>query len=192
MTQVEAARQGKITDEMRVVAEREKRPVAFISEGLKNGTIVIPVNRLRRGRYALGIGAGLATKVNANIGSSSDEISLETELEKLRAAIDAGADTVMDLSTGGDIDAIRDGVLEASTVPVGSVPIYGAAITAVRSKRAMVEMTEDEIFGSIERHLKSGIDFVTVHCGVTRSAIERLKQCGRLTDVLSRGGSFML
>jgi phosphomethylpyrimidine synthase len=192
MTQVEAARQGKITDEMRVVAEREKRPVAFISEGLKNGTIVIPVNRLRRGKYALGIGAGLATKVNANIGSSSDEISLETELEKLRAAIDAGADTVMDLSTGGDIDAIRDGVIQASTVPVGSVPIYGAAITAVRSKRAMVEMTEDEIFGSIERHLKSGIDFVTVHCGVTRSAIERLKQCGRLTDVVSRGGSFML
>jgi phosphomethylpyrimidine synthase len=192
MMQVEAARQGKITDEMRIVAEREKRPVEFISEGLKNGTIVIPVNRLRRGRYALGIGAGLATKINANIGSSSDEISLESELEKLRAAIDAGADTVMDLSTGGDIEAIRAGVLEASTVPVGSVPIYEAAITAVRSERAMVEMTEDEIFGSIERHLKSGIDFVTVHCGVTRSAIERLKQYGRLTDVVSRGGSFML
>jgi phosphomethylpyrimidine synthase len=192
VTQVEAARQGKITDEMRVVAEREKRPTSYVAEGVKRGTIVIPVNRLRRGRYAIGIGAGLATKVNANIGSSSDEISLETELEKLKAAVDAGADTVMDLSTGGDIEAIRRAVLEASSVPVGSVPIYEAAIVAVRSKRAMVEMTEDEIFGSIERHLKSGIDFVTVHCGVTRSAIDRLEQCGRLTDVVSRGGSFML
>jgi phosphomethylpyrimidine synthase len=192
MTQVEAARNGKITDEMRVVAEREKRRPEYIAEGLKSGTIVIPVNRLRRGRYAIGIGAGLATKVNANIGSSSDEISLESELEKLKAAVDSGADTVMDLSTGGDIDAIRDAILEASPVPVGSVPIYDAAIKAVKSKRAMVEMTEEEIFGGIQRHLKAGIDFITVHCGVTRSAIDKLQQCGRLTDIVSRGGSFML
>ena len=192
MTQVEAARKGKITDEIKVVAEAEKRPVSYIADGLTNGTIVIPVNRVRRGKYAIGIGAGLRTKINANIGSSSDEASLETELVKLRAAVDAGADTVMDLSTGGDIAAIRDAVLEASSVPVGSVPIYEAAIVAVKSKRAMVEMTGDEIFSSIERHLESGIDFVTVHCGVTRSAIDKLNQCGRLTDVVSRGGSFML
>jgi phosphomethylpyrimidine synthase len=192
MTQVEAARKGKITDEIRAVAEREKRPQSFIAEGVDKGTIVIPVNRLRRGRYAIGIGAGLSTKVNANIGSSSDEISLEGELEKLKTAVDAGADTVMDLSTGGDISAIRDAILDASPVPVGSVPIYEAAIKAVRSRRAMVEMTEDEIFAGIESHLKSGIDFITVHCGVTRSAIERLEQAGRLTDIVSRGGSFML
>jgi phosphomethylpyrimidine synthase len=192
MTQIEAARQGKITDEVLAVAEREKRTPSFIVEGLKAGTIVIPVNRLRRGRYALGIGSGLATKVNANLGSSSDESGLEGELEKLRAAIEAGADTVMDLSTGGDIQAIREAILDAATVPVGTVPIYEAAIIAVRSRRAMVEMTEDEIFGAIENHLKSGIDFITVHCGVTRSALERLRNCGRLTDVVSRGGSFML
>lgn len=192
MTQVEAAREGKVTDEVRAVAEREKRSCEYITEGLSSGTIVIPVNRIRRGRYAVGIGAGLSTKVNANIGSSSDEISLEGELEKLKVAVDAGADTVMDLSTGGDLEAIRKALLDASSVPMGTVPIYEAAIKAVRSQRAMVEMTEDEIFASIESHLKSGIDFITVHCGVTMSAINLLEQCGRLTDVVSRGGSFML
>jgi phosphomethylpyrimidine synthase len=192
MTQIESARQGKPTDEIKAVAEKEKRSQDFIMEGLRAGTIVIPVNRLRRGRHAVGIGAGLATKVNANIGSSSDQVSLETELEKLRAAVDAGADTVMDLSTGGDIDAIRRAVLEAAPVPVGTVPIYEAAIRAVKAGKSMVEMTEDEIFGTVEDHLGSGIDFVTVHCGVTRSAIARLQECGRLTDVVSRGGSFTL
>jgi phosphomethylpyrimidine synthase len=192
MTQVEAARQGKVTDEVLAVAEREKRTPSFIVEGLKAGTVVIPVNRLRRGKYALGIGAGLATKINANLGSSSDESSLEGELAKLGAAVEAGADTVMDLSTGGDIRAIRKSILDEAAVPVGTVPIYEAAIVAVRSERAMVEMTEDEIFGAIESHLESGIDFITVHCGVTRSALETLRRCGRLTDVVSRGGSFML
>jgi phosphomethylpyrimidine synthase len=192
MTQVEAARSGKVTDEVRRVAEQEKRSPEFITNGLKAGTIVIPVNRLRRGQHAIGIGAGLRTKVNANIGSSSDRASLDSELEKLRVAVQAGADTVMDLSTGGDIGAIRKAIVDASGVPVGTVPIYEAAILAVTSKRAMVQMTEEEIFGTIESHLQSGIDFITVHCGVTRSALDRLKHCGRLTDVVSRGGSFML
>jgi phosphomethylpyrimidine synthase len=192
MTQVESARRGQVTDEVRAVAERENRSVEFIMGGLRRGTIVIPVNRLRRGRHAIGIGAGLSTKVNANIGSSSDQASLEGELEKLRAALEAGADAVMDLSTGGDISAIRKAVVEASAAPVGTVPIYEAAIRAVRSRKAMVEMTEDEIFQTIEDHLKSGIDFVTVHCGVTRRAIDRLKASGRLTNVVSRGGSFSL
>jgi phosphomethylpyrimidine synthase len=192
MTQVEAARAGKVTDEVLRVAEQEKCSAEFITDGLKAGTIVIPVNRLRRGQHAIGIGAGLATKVNANIGSSSDRASLDSELEKLRVAIQAGADTVMDLSTGGDIGAIRKAIVDVSGVPVGTVPIYEAAIVAVTSKRAMVQMTEEEIFGTIENHLRSGIDFITVHCGVTRSALGRLKRCGRLTDVVSRGGSFML
>ncbi len=192
MTQVEAARAGKVTDEVLRVAEQEKCSAEFITDGLKTGTIVIPVNRLRRGQHAIGIGAGLATKVNANIGSSSDQASLDSELEKLRVAMQAGADTVMDLSTGGDIGAIRKAIVDASGVPVGTVPIYEAAILAVTSKRAMVQMTEEEIFGTIENHLRSGIDFITVHCGVTRTALDRLKRCGRLTDVVSRGGSFML
>jgi phosphomethylpyrimidine synthase len=192
MTQIEAARDGSLTDEIAAVARQEHTSPETIARGLDSGTIVIPVNRLRRGRYALGIGKGLRTKVNANIGSSSDQPDLDHELKKLDVAIRAGADTVMDLSTGGDIEAIRKAVLAASTVPVGTVPIYEAAIRAVRAKKAMVEMTEDEIFGVIEDHLKAGVDFLTVHCGVTRAALDRLKACGRLTDVVSRGGSFML
>jgi phosphomethylpyrimidine synthase len=177
---------------MAAVAEHEHRSPEFISRGVDRGTIVIPVNRLRRGRYSLGIGAGLRTKVNANIGSSSDESDMDTEMVKLRAAVEAGADTVMDLSTGEDIGAMRQAVLEQSSIPVGTVPIYEAAIEAVRSGKSIVEMTADEILGVIERHLKSGVDFITVHCGVTRDALNKLSQCGRLTDVVSRGGSFML
>jgi phosphomethylpyrimidine synthase len=192
VTQPELARKGTLSDEMRSVAASESVDPTFIQSGLADGTIVVPVNRLRRGRYALGIGRGLKTKVNANLGSSSDQALLADEMEKLSAAIEAGADTVMDLSTGGDTAAIRREVLARSTVPVGTVPIYDAAIRAVRSGRAMVEMTEDGIFGAVEDHAASGVDFVTVHCGVTAAAIDRLKECGRLTDVVSRGGSFML
>lgn len=192
MTQVEAARLGRLTDEMKAVAAAEKTDPGRVLEGLRDGTIVIPVNRLRRGRYALGIGSGLTTKVNANLGTSSDDALADHEIQKLKAAVDAGADAVMDLSTGGDIEALRSSILDRSTVPVGTVPIYEAAIRAVRSGRSMVEMTEDDIFKVIEGHLASGVDFLTVHCGVTRATIDRLRECGRLTDIVSRGGSFML
>jgi phosphomethylpyrimidine synthase len=192
MTQIEAARKGRITDEMAAVAEAERRSPEYIREGVADGTIVIPVNELRRGRHAVGIGVGLRTKVNANIGSSSDEADLDFELDKLRAAIEAGTDAVMDLSTGGDIEAIRKAVLDASPVTVGTVPLYETAIRVIKTRRPMVEMTGDEILGTIEDHLASGVDFVTVHCGVTLESLRRLDQCGRLTDVVSRGGSFTL
>jgi phosphomethylpyrimidine synthase len=192
MTQIEAARKGKTTEEMAAVAGAEKRPVEFIREGVADGTIVIPVNELRRGKHAVGIGAGLRTKVNANIGSSSDEADMDFELKKLEAALEAGTDAVMDLSTGGDIRAIRQAVIAASPVTVGTVPLYEAAVRVIESKRAMVEMTGDEILETIEDHLASGVDFITVHCGVTLDSLRRLDECGRLTDVVSRGGSFTL
>lgn len=192
MTQIQAARKGEITDEMAAVAEAEKRPSEYIREGVASGTIVIPVNELRRGKHAVGIGAGLRTKVNANIGSSSDEADMGFELDKLRAAVEAGTDAVMDLSTGGDIGAIREAVIEASPVTVGTVPVYETAIRVIGAGRPMVEMTGDEILATIEDHLTSGVDFITVHCGVTLESLRRLEECGRLTDIVSRGGSFML
>lgn len=192
MTQIDAARAGRITDEVRIVAEKEGVDPSLIVEGIKAGRIVIPVNINRQGRYALGIGEGLTTKVNANLGTSPDYAELEQELEKLQVAVDAGCDTVMDLSTGGDIEKIRSAILEKSTVPVGTVPIYEAAVRVVRSKRSIVEMTEDEMFETIEDHLRSGVDFITVHCGVTTDALRQLKEIGRLTDVVSRGGSIIL
>ncbi|MGQ9603789.1 MAG: phosphomethylpyrimidine synthase ThiC [bacterium] len=192
MNQIDAARAGRITDEVMIIAEKEGKDARFIVEQVKTGKIVIPINKARRGRYALGIGEGLKTKVNANLGTSPDDFDLDRELEKLRVAIEAGCDTVMDLSTGGDLVKIRSAILENSTVPVGTVPIYEAAVRVVRSKRSIVEMTEDQMFETIEDHLRSGVDFITVHCGVTTAALRHLKEIGRLTDVVSRGGSILL
>ncbi len=190
MTQLEMARKGIISPQMKIVAEQEKLDVEFIRAGIADGNIVIPSNVKHKNFTPFGIGKGLRTKVNANLGTSSDYGTIHTELEKLKAAIDVGADTVMDLSTGGDIPAVRRAVMQASTVPVGTVPLYQAAIKAIKESGAIVKMSADDIFSAIEDHCQDGVDFITVHCGVTRSAIARLKEQGRITDVVSRGGAF--
>ena len=192
MTQLELARKGVISPQMIQVAEQEKVEAEFVRCGVAEGTIVIPANINHPSLVPCGIGQGLKTKVNANIGTSSDFGGIDTELEKLRVTIDAGADTVMDLSTGGDISAIRRAVITASPLPVGTVPIYQAGIEAIDRCSAIVKMTVDDLFAAIEEHVRDGVDFITVHCGVTRSAIARLKQQGRVTDVVSRGGAFLI
>ncbi|MBL7126225.1 MAG: phosphomethylpyrimidine synthase ThiC [Dehalococcoidales bacterium] len=192
MTQLESARKGIVTPQMKVVAEAEGLDVEFIREGVARGRIVIPANINHEKLVPCGIGQGLKTKVNANIGTSSDFGDINTELEKMRVAIDAGADTVMDLSTGGDISAIRRAIIAASTAGIGTVPIYQAGIGAIERYDAIVKMTADDLFAVIEEHAKDGVDFVTVHCGVTRVAIDRLKNQGRVADVVSRGGAFLI
>ncbi len=192
MTQLELAREGIISPQMRVVAQHEGLEAEFIRHGVAQGTIVIPANIKHLNLVPCGIGQGLATKVNANIGTSSDFGNLDTELEKLRVAIDCGADAVMDLSTSGDILAIRRAILASSTVPIGTVPIYQAGIEAIDRYNAIVKMTVDDLFSVIEEHARDGVDFITIHCGVTQSAIARLKQQGRVTDVVSRGGAFLI
>ena len=192
MTQLELARKGVISPQMAQVAEQERVEAEFIRQGVAEGTIVIPANIKHSNLVPCGIGKGLRTKVNANIGTSSDFGSIDTELEKLRVTIDSGADTVMDLSTGGDITAIRRAVIAASPLPVGTVPIYQAGIEAIARYNAIVKMTVDDLFAAIEEHVRDGVDFITVHCGVTQSAIARLKQQGRVTDVVSRGGAFLI
>jgi phosphomethylpyrimidine synthase len=191
MTQLEIARSGKISEAMAAVARTEGLDAEFIRQGVAAGTIVIPANINHANLIPGGIGAGLATKINANIGTSSDFGSQATELEKLRVAVDAGADAVMDLSTGGDIPAIRRAILAASTRPIGTVPIYQAAIGAIERYGAVVKMSADDIFAAIEENARDGVDFVTVHCGVTQAAIARLKEQGRVADVVSRGGAFL-
>ena len=192
MTQLESARKGVITPEMKAVAEAEGLDVEFIRDGVAKGRIVIPANINHEKLIPCGIGQGLKTKVNANIGTSSDFGDINTELDKLRVAIDAGADTVMDLSTGGDITAIRQAIIAASTAGIGTVPIYQAGIEAIDRHDAIVKMTADDLFAVIEGHARDGVDFVTVHCGVTRVAIDRLKNQGRVADVVSRGGAFLI
>ena len=193
MTQLEYARRGEMTEAMKECAAGEGVPPEEILRGVAEGTMVITQNVKHRNIAPLAIGRGLRTKVNANVGTSGEHNNVEEELEKVRAAIEAGADTIMDLSTGPGIDETRKAVLKASTVPVGTVPIYQAAVEMPRKKnRPMVEMTADDLFGVIERHGEDGVDFITVHCGVTRASVERIKREGRLMGVVSRGGAILV
>jgi len=192
MTQLELAREGIISPQMEVVAKDEGLEAEFIRQGLLEGKIVIPANIRHTNLAPCGIGQGLKTKVNANIGTSSDFGNVDTELEKLKIAADAGADTLMDLSTGGDIRAIRRAIISSSSLPIGTVPIYQAGIEAVRNHGAIVKISADEMFDVIEEHAREGVDFITVHCGVTQQAISKLKEQGRVADVVSRGGAFLI
>lgn len=191
MTQLEAARQGIITEEMKMAAEYESITAEELREGIAQGVIVLPKNINHKMERPLAVGKGLSTKVNANIGTSDAYPEMEKELEKLEVAIKAGAHAVMDLSTGGQIDQARKAIIEASPVMVGTVPLYQALVDAAEKGRGMVEMTEDDIFHAIEKHCEDGADFITVHCGVTLGVIEELKAHGRVMDIVSRGGSFM-
>ncbi|MFC1874364.1 phosphomethylpyrimidine synthase ThiC, partial [Chloroflexota bacterium] len=176
MTQLELARNDTVTPQMESVAQREDMSAEFVRQGVAEGTIVIPANIKHTNLVPCGIGKGLSTKVNANIGTSSDYGDVATELEKLRVAIDSGADAVMDLSTGGDVSAIRRAIMASSPVAIGTVPIYQAGIKALDKYEAIVKMTVDDLFASIEEHIRDGVDFITVHCGITQAAIDRLKR----------------
>ena len=189
-TQMEYAKRGKVTEEMREVARTEDLSPEYIMRGLAEGRIVIPRN-LSHEIPAMGIGEGLRIKVNANIGTSRDICDVDTELLKAKVVHEAGADTLMDLSTGGDIDAIRRRIMKATPLPIGTVPIYQAAIIAQEKRGAIVDMTEDDLFNAIERNAKDGVDFVTVHCGINRVSVDRMKRSKRLTGIVSRGGTFL-
>lgn len=173
------------------VAKRESVSIQFLKRGIKKGNIVILKNRKHR-IIPIAIGKGLSTKVNANIGTSPDLADLRLELRKLAASIKAGADTVMDLSTGGDINRIRRSIIKASTIPVGTVPIYQVAIEARKKNKAFLDASVDEMFEVIEEHLDDGVDFITVHCGVTNKSIQGLRKKKRVCGVVSRGGSMMV
>jgi len=192
MTQKIEAQKGIITKEMEIVARDEDVSTEWLREKIASGRIVIPVNRNHRGVKLLGIGEGLRIKVNTNLGTSSDHIDLEEELRKLEVSIQAGTDAVMDLSTGGDIDAIRKEIIRHAPIPVGTVPIYEAAIEAAKKRNALAKMRVEDLFEVIERQAEEGVDFMTLHCGVTRNTVERLKRSHRLLGVVSRGGSFLV
>jgi phosphomethylpyrimidine synthase len=191
MTQREKARLGEATPAMKAVAEREEIHLERLMALMASGKVVIPANRNHPGLAPCGIGEGLCVKVNANIGTSSDRAVLDDELEKLRVAVLAGADAVMDLSTGGDMDATRRAILSRSTVAVGTVPIYQAVVECAEEKGGLIHLTVDKIFEVIERHAADGVDFITVHCGLTAAALKMLRSQGRVTDVVSRGGAFL-
>ena len=192
MTQRIKAQKGVVTKEMKRVAREEGISPERLREKIASGRVVIPANRNHRGVRPVGIGEGLRIKVNTNLGTSSDHVDLEEELKKLEVSIQAGTDAVMDLSTGGDIDAIRKEIIRHSPIPVGTVPIYEAAIEAVKKRKTLAKMRVEDLFEVIERQAEEGVDFITVHCGVTRNTVERLRRTHRLLGVVSRGGSFLI
>ncbi len=191
MTQIEYAKKNKITPIMRKIAKLENLNPEYICQGIASGTIVIPANKNHRLARPCGIGKGLKTKVNANIGSSLEHVSLKEEIKKLDASVQANTDTIMDLSTGGDTGRIRREIIKKSPVPLGTVPIYEAVIKAVKQKKGIINMQEEDIFSAIETQAKEGVDFMTIHAGVTLETISRIKKEGRLIDVVSRGGAFL-
>jgi phosphomethylpyrimidine synthase len=191
MTQLEQARKGIVTKAAEQVALKENTSPDLVRERLAAGSVVIPVNMNHTALDPIGIGKGLRIKVNANIGTSGDRADLHEEIRKLSAALEAKADAVMDLSTGGDIPAIRRAILQASHVPVGTVPIYQAAVETARDVGGIIHLTADNLFETLEQQAKDGVDFMTVHCGVTLDSLERLRIQGRTTDIVSRGGAFL-
>lgn len=177
---------------LKTLAEEERVEIDFLKTQIEKGRVVVPQNRCHKNIKPVAIGKGLRTKVNANIGTSPDYVDVDMELEKLKVAIESGADTVMDLSTGGDLREIRQEILQKSTVPVGSVPIYEAAVKMARSRKWITDMTAEDIFEAIRAHIEDGVDFITVHCGVTLRSLQTLEREKRLTGVVSRGGSFLV
>jgi len=190
-TQLDFARSGIITEKMQEAALAEGVSPEYIRDGIAEGTVIICHNVKHGNGRPLAVGKGLRTKVNANIGTSADDLDISKELEKARTAVKFGADAIMDLSTGGPVDEIRRAIIAETTACIGTVPLYQAALDAVRTKKkAIVDMTVDDIFAGIVKHAEDGVDFITVHCGVTRSTVERMNGEGRLMDVVSRGGAF--
>ena len=191
VNQMKAAKMGQITEEMRIVAKEEDESPKKICRRVAAGRVVITRNMERENVIPLGIGEGLRTKINANVGTSADLCDLNLEVEKAKIAVNYGADTVMDLSTSGNLDEIRRTILKAVDVPIGTVPIYQTAIETIKDKEAIIHMDENDIFNTIEKHAKDGVDFMTVHCGVTQQIVKRIAKHPRLMGIVSRGGTFL-
>jgi len=191
MTQIEIAKAGRTSPEMRCVAKDESVSIDLIRRGLVNGTIVIPKNIRHRLQKPCGIGTGLKTKINANIGTSKDSCDISGEIKKMELSIESGADAIMDLSTGTHIEETRRKILARSQVPVGTVPIYEIIINGLKRHGSISDITADEMFAVLEKQAREGVDFFTIHAGVTKKAIDILKRNPRLLDIVSRGGAFL-
>lgn len=185
MTQLDIARSGKISKEVRFAAKYEPVTAEKLRKLIASGKAVLPANELHKKLKPMAIGQGLKIKVNANIGTSTSKASLKKELEKMNVAIKFGTDAVMDLSIGGNIDKLRKEIVKRSSVPVGTVPIYQAF-----AGKDLRDVTGEDMFAAIEKHCNDGVDFITVHCGVTKKVLPLSKK--RLAGVVSRGGSLLL
>lgn len=192
MTQLESALKGIITGEMKYIAKKENMDVQYIKEGIKKGEIIIPKNKNHKIKNICGIGKGLSTKINVNIGTSPVHMNLNEEIKKLKIAEKYKTDTVMDLSLGTILNKVRKKILQLSSVPVGTVPIYQIGFELSKKKKKLEEMQIEDILKVIEIQAEEGVDFMTVHSGVTLATLERMEKQNRTLNVVSRGGSMLL
>lgn len=190
ITQLEYARAGVVTPEMKIVAEYEQVDASWLCHEVALGRIVIPKN-VNHHFDPRGVGAGLSVKVNANIGTSDRHCSLNEELDKMAAAVKYGADAIMDLSTGGDLRYTLDTILSKSPVMVGTVPIYSVATELLANGGTIADLAPEALFAEIERQAVAGVDFMTLHCGITRTSVAFLQNDPRTCGVVSRGGSIL-
>ena len=186
----EQAKKGIIPEEIKIVAKTESLSADDIMKDFVAGRITIIKNPLRDIK-PVGVGKGLRTKVNANIGTSPDLFDINTELEKLDAAVKAGADAIMDLSTGGDLEFFRKKIIEYSPLPLGTVPIYETAVRLSREKKSMKEMQVQDFIDVVRIQAEAGVDFMTIHSGVTLESVQSLHSQKRITGITSRGGSML-
>jgi phosphomethylpyrimidine synthase len=184
-TQLQHAEAGTITPAMERIADRENCGSEFVREQVATGQAVIPNNHAHDALDPMVIGREFSTKVNANIGNSEETSDLEGELEKLHTAVHYGADTVMDLSTGGNLDEIRGAIIEHSPVPIGTVPIY----EAIKHVDDPAEITHELLLDVIEKQARQGVDYMTIHAGVLMEHLPLTD--GRTTGIVSRGGSIL-
>jgi phosphomethylpyrimidine synthase len=193
MTIREDALSGRVTPLFTSCAANEGLAVETLMAGVADGVIAVPKNRHHDFERIMAIGKGVSTKVNANIGASRDYPEIQQELQKLCVCLKAGTDTVMDLSMGGNVSEVRREILKNCPIPLGTVPIYQAIAEVVeKQKRQIGEVTVDEVFHTIEQQAMEGVDFMTLHCGITRNSLDRVKNHQRLLGVVSRGGSFTI
>ncbi|MDK2790339.1 MAG: phosphomethylpyrimidine synthase [Methanothermococcus sp.] len=190
MTQMSDAKNGIVTREMEFVANEERMDIEKLKKLIAKGHVVIPKN-VNRNTKPVGIGDGLRTKVNVNIGTSPDYVDIDMELKKVEIAEKYGADAIMDLSTGGDLIEIRKKIMKNTNLPIGTVPIYEVGVEMGKKGGKVVDMDEDLIFKVIERQAKEGVDFMTLHCGITKQSVESLTKDKRIMGVVSRGGAFL-
>lgn len=192
MSLMKKAKLGIIDETIKEVAVKEEVEEEKLMKLVSEGRVIIPRNNARRGDVrTVGIGEGLTTKVNVNIGTSSIYVDLDMEIRKAKTAVKFDTDTIMDLSTGGNLDEIRRELMRHAPVPFGTVPIYQAFIEAAVKKGAGIHMTEDDIFNVIERQLKDGVDFMTIHAGITMEIVDKTIKTNRITGIVSRGGAML-
>ncbi|MEE1156760.1 MAG: phosphomethylpyrimidine synthase [Methanobrevibacter sp.] len=190
MTQKSEAVKGNITPEMEDVSKNENIDVNKLVKLIADGKVVIPKN-VNSDVKACGIGEGLTTKINANIGSSSKIDDLDLEINKAKLAVEYGADAIMDLSTGSDLKLFRKKIMESTDVIIGTVPIYEAGVVTLGKNKKIIDMDPDDIFKAIENQAREGVDFMTLHCGITKDLVSKLEKQKRMMGIVSRGGTFM-